>query len=322
VSEPVSSFRPGAEPSAAPPRPADGRDARARGFAAAVAAYSAWGLFPAYFKALRGVPALEVLAHRVVWSMAFLALLVSARGRWGDFAGAFRGRRLLPYVASTALISTNWLVFIWAVDAGRVLESSLGYFIAPLVNVLLGVVFLRERLGPVQRAAVAIAALGVAALVARLGAFPWVSLALALSFGLYGLVRKQARIDAVVGLLVETALLAPVALAFLGARAAAGAGAFGSTPRLTLLLAAAGVLTALPLIWFAMGVRTLRLSTMGLLQYIAPSGQLLLAVALYRERFTDAHALAFACIWTSLALCTWDAFRRPAQARGDVAALD
>jgi chloramphenicol-sensitive protein RarD len=305
-------------PVAAEPRGQPQRRAPARGIAAGVASYVAWGALPIYFKALHAVAPLEILAHRVVWSMAFLAVVVTARREWRGFAAAFGGRRLVPYLASTALISTNWLTYIWAVNAGRLLEASLGYFVNPLVSVLLGVLFMGERLGKRQRVAVALAGAGVLVLVVRLGTLPWVSLVLALSFGLYGLVRKRAPIDAIVGLLVETALLAPLALGYLAWLAREGRSSFGATPSLTVLLALLGVITALPLIWFAMGVRSLRLSTMGVLQYLAPTGQFLLAVALYREPFTRAHAVAFALIWTSLALYTWNAVSPP-KARGAAA---
>jgi chloramphenicol-sensitive protein RarD len=253
------------------------------------------------------VPAVEVLAHRVVWSLVLLAALLAARGGPGAFRAPFRREKLPLLAVTTALISTNWLVYIWAVQVGRVLEASLGYFVNPLVNVLLGVAFLGESLSRRQRLAVALAGLGVAVLVVRAGTFPWISLVLAVSFGLYGLLRKRAGVDAVGGLLAETALLAPLALALLGARAAAGEGAFGTEARLTLLLAAAGVITALPLVWFTLAVHRLRLSTMGLVQYVAPSSQFLLAVLLYREPFGRAHAAAFACIWASLAIYSWDA---------------
>ena len=288
----------------APPR------SQARGFAAALAAYLLWGLFPIYFKAVRSVGPLEILAHRVVWSLAFLIVLITWQRRWRELVPAARGPGLAAYLASTALITANWLLFIWAIANGHVLESSLGYFVNPLVNVVLGVVFLKERLAPWQKVAVALACCGVVALAVGLGRPPWISIGLALSFALYGLVRKAARADAVLGLLVETGLLAPFALAYLVALAAGGGGAFGSTPGMTALLAAAGVVTAVPLIWFAMGMRALRLSTMGLIQYVTPSSQFLLAVLLYRERFTGVHALAFAFIWASLALYSWDALRR------------
>ncbi len=290
--------------------------------AAAVAAYLAWGLFPVYFKMVAAVPPVQVLAHRVVWSMAFLAVLVTAQRRWRALASEWTARRLAVYVATTALISANWLLFIWAVAAGRVLEASLGYFVNPLVSVLLGAAFLRERLTRWQRVAVALAGAGVLALVLRLGSFPWVSLLLALTFGLYGLLRKRAHIDAVLGLLVETLLVTPLAVAYLAVITARGAPAFGPDGWTSaLLLLGFGVITPVPLIWFAVAVRTLRLATMGLLQYIAPTCQFVLAVALYHEPFTRAHAAAFTCIWASLALYTWDALRVRAPA-GEALALD
>jgi chloramphenicol-sensitive protein RarD len=306
-----------------PPDPALAPRLQRRGFAAALAAYVAWGLFPLYFKAIKRVPPLEILAHRVVWSMVLLAVLVTWQRRWRELAATFAGGRLRVYLASTALISANWLIYIWAVNTNHVLEASVGYFVNPLVNVLLGMVFLRERLSRAQGIAVALAAAGVLVLAVRLGAFPWVSLALAASFGFYGLVRKKARIDAVVGLLVETSLLAPLALLYLVALGARGQGAFVSAgASTTALLAAAGVVTAVPLIWFAVGMRALRLSTMGLIQYITPTGQFLLAVALYREPFTPAHAIAFACIWSSLALYTYDVLRAIPPASAAKPALD
>jgi chloramphenicol-sensitive protein RarD len=307
----------------------NGPDERARGVAYAVSTYLAWGLLPVYFKALRAVPAVEVLAHRVVWSVLLLAalsvLLRSRRrpspapsvgwGAWGAEALRSRLRRLPLLAASTALIATNWLVYIWAVQSGRVLEASLGYFVNPLVNVLLGVAFLGETLSGRQRAAVALAGAGVLVLVLRAGTVPWIALVLATSFGLYGLLRKRAAIDPVGGLLAETALLAPPALAYLALRAASGDGAFGAAPGTSLLLVAAGPITALPLVGFGLAVHRLRLSTMGLVQYLAPSSQFLLAVLLYREPFGRAHAAAFAAIWTSLALYSWDAVARARAAR-------
>jgi chloramphenicol-sensitive protein RarD len=285
-------------------------DERARGLGFALAAYLAWGLLPLNFKALVPTPALEVLAHRVVWSVLLLAALLAARAGAAAFRAAFRPDRLPLLAATTALIATNWLVYIWAVQAGRVLEASLGYFVNPLVNVLLGVAFLGERLSGRQRVAVLLAAAGVAVLVLRAGTFPWLSLVLALSFGLYGLLRKRAGTDAIAGLLAETALLAPPALLFLALRAATGEGAFGGGARTSLLLVAAGPITALPLVWFTLAVHRLRLSTVGLVQYVAPTGQFLLAVLLYREPFGGAHAAAFACIWASLAIYSWDALAR------------
>lgn len=264
---------------------------------------------PIYFKALRPVPALEILAHRIAWSALLLAAMLARRGAAG-FRVPFRRSRLPLLAATTALISTNWLVYIWAVEAGRIVEASLGYFVNPLVNVLLGVVFLGESLSRRQGVAVALAGAGVAVLVVRTGAFPWVSAVLAASFGLYGLLRKRAAVDSVGGLFGETVLLAPAALAYLALRAHAGTGAFGTGAAVTSLLAATGPVTAFPLVWFGLALRRLRLSTMGLVQYLTPTSQFLLGVVLYREPFGPAHAAAFACIWASLALYTWDAYAR------------
>jgi chloramphenicol-sensitive protein RarD len=288
------------------------------GLAYALAAYLAWGISPIYFKALARVPPLEILAHRVVWSLLLLAGLLAASRRLGRLRSLLGDRRQLLLLAGTAaLLSVNWFLYIWAVNAGRLLEASLGYFVNPLVNVLLGVFFLGERLSVPQRWAVALAGAGVAILLLRLGAFPWVSLSLALSFGLYGLLRKRAPVDALEGLLVETAWIAPAAAAFLLFLGARAEGAFGSGFGVTTLLVSAGVVTALPLLWFNHGVRRLRLSTIGLAQYVAPTCQFLLAVLAYREPFGSAHAAAFACIWTSLAVYSADALAR---ARRGVAA--
>ncbi|HEY6005492.1 MAG TPA: EamA family transporter RarD [Anaeromyxobacter sp.] len=284
-------------------------DESARGLGFALAAYVTWGLMPIYFKALRPVPALEILAHRIAWSALLLAGMLARRGGPG-FRAPFRRDRLPLLAVTTVLISTNWLVYIWAVQAGRIVEASLGYFVTPLVNVLLGVAVLREPLTRRQRVAVALAGAGVAVLVLRTGAFPWVSLTLAASFGLYGLLRKRAAVDSVGGLFGETVLLAPAALAYLALGARAGTGAFGTGAAVTSLLLAAGPVTAFPLVWFGLAVRRLRLSTMGLVQYLTPTSQFLLGVLLYREPFGAAHAAAFACIWASLALYTWEVYAR------------
>jgi chloramphenicol-sensitive protein RarD len=279
---------------------------RFRGFVPALLAFAAWGFFPLYFKALAHVPALEVLAHRVAWSVVLLAVAAPLLGRFRSALHALGPEKRLQILASAALIAANWGVYIWAVQAGRVLQASLGYFVNPLVSVLLGVVFLRERLRRWQLGAIAVAAVGVAWLVVDRGEVPWLPLTLALTFGLYGLVRKRAGVDAIGGLLAETAILAPLALAFLVVRARQGHGAFGGDLRTSLLLAAAGPITAVPLVWFALGVRSLPLSTVGLLQYLTPTLQFLLAVAVYHEAFSHAHAVAFGCIWTALAIYSWD----------------
>jgi len=292
------------------------RDVRA-GVAFTTGAYLLWGLFPLYFRALAATPAPEVLAHRMVWSALFLALLVTALRRWPGVLAQLRMPGTLPALAlSAAFISANWLVYIWAVNAGHVLEASLGYFINPLVTVLLGVLFLKEPLSRRQLGAVLLAAAGVAVLVIRAHRVPWVALALASSFALYGLVRKRVRVDAVAGLFGEVGLLAPLALLYLAGLALAGALRFGSGLGPSLLLASTGVVTAVPLVFFGVGVQRLRLSTIGLLQYLNPTVQFAIAVFVFGEPFTGAHAVAFGCIWGSLALYTSEAFARPAPLPG------
>ena len=282
------------------------------GLAAAVAAFLMWGLFPLYWKLLAAVPALEVVAHRMVWGLVSVAIWVTLRGRWADArAVASRPGTALRLAGSGALISLNWLLYIWAVINDHVVEASLGYFINPLVNVLLGVLVLRERLGRAQWIAVALAAAGVTVLTLWHGRLPWIALALAVSFGLYGLARKTVGADAVVGLLWETALLTPLAAGYLFVLWQRGVGAFGpSRPGTSTLLALGGAVTAVPLVLFTLGARALPLSTVGFLQYLSPSLQFLLAVLVFREPFTPAHAATFAFIWAALAILTWDLRRR------------
>jgi chloramphenicol-sensitive protein RarD len=293
------------------------------GVACAVAAFLMWGLFPLYWKPLSAVPAIEVVAHRTFWGLVSVAVWITLQRRWREVRDvAARPRTLLVLTGSATLIALNWLLYIWAVTHGHVMESSLGYFINPLVNVLLGVLVLRERLGRVQRVAVALATAGVAVLTVGYGRFPWIALGLAVSFALYGLARKLVAADAVVGLLYETMILAPIAAGYLGILAARGTGALGHRgPAVDVLLVLAGVVTAVPLVLFTVGARRLPLSTVGLIQYISPSCQFLLAVLLYREPFTAAHAATFACIWAALALLTWDLRARLAAARSPVEPL-
>jgi chloramphenicol-sensitive protein RarD len=310
--------------------PASAKRQQSAGVVAAASAYLMWGLFPIYFHALQGVPAGEVLAHRVVWSALFMAALVTALRRWPSVLLQLRRPGSMKRLTASALfISTNWLVYIWAVQSGRVLEASLGYFITPLVSVLLGVVFLHEPLSRRQIAAVVLAAAGVLWLVGRVGQVPWVALTLAGSFGLYGLLRKQLAVDAVAGLFAEVAVLTPLAGAWLAWLTWRGQGHLGATPGVTALLLLAGVVTAVPLLLFAVGVQRLTLATVGLLLYVNPTTQFVLAVWLFGEVFTTAHAIAFGCIWASLALYSSEAiFRRgpslppdpPARGAGGAAA--
>jgi chloramphenicol-sensitive protein RarD len=291
-----------------------------QGLAYGLVAYLVWGFFPVYFKALDSIPPAEVVSHRIVWSVLFLLALAAASDRWGEVRAAFASRRVtLTLVGSTTLITINWLVFIYAVDQGQVLQSSLGYFMTPLVNVLLGMVFLRERLRPLQIVSLLLAVAGVGLLTARVGAVPWISLVLASTFGLYGLLRKTANVEPLAGLLVETLLTGPLALAYLVWLGVHGQGSFpAAVDKGALWLPLAGFLTATPLLLFAAAARRLRLTTIGFLQYLTPSLHFALAVLAYGEPFTPDLMLTFILIWSGLALYTADAvhtFRNPAAGR-------
>jgi chloramphenicol-sensitive protein RarD len=277
----------------------------------AILAYGTWGVLPVYWKALGEVPLVEVLAHRVLGTVLFTFALLAVLGRLPEVRAALREpRERRALVASGALIAVNWGVFIWAVGAGRIVETSLGYYLNPLVNVLLGTLLLGERLRRAQILAVALAATGVAVMLLRHGELPWIALVLAASFGLYGLLHKLTPVRPIPALAVETTALAPAALAYVAfvTEPAGGALVAGSALARGLLLLA-GPITALPLLWFASAAHRLRLSTLGLFQYLAPSLALLLAVFLYGEPFTAAHATAFALIWSALALYTADALQ-------------
>jgi chloramphenicol-sensitive protein RarD len=294
------------------------KDRRA-GFGFGVAAYLAWGVLPLYFKLLAIVPPIEIVANRIIWSLIFLALLITLRRRWAALRAALVSARILLILTLTAaLIAANWLIYIWAVVRGHVLETSLGYYLNPLFNVLLGVALLKEKLSRAQAGAVLIAAAGVAALAWGAGSGLWISLSLAFSFGLYGFVRKIAPVDALEGLSIETALLAPPSLCYLlwVHDGATGVGAFGST--IAILLVIGGAATAIPLLLFNAAAKRLPYSTLGFLQYIAPSLQFLLAVLVFGEPFTAAHALCFGAIWAALAIFAGDGLRL-ARVRADAA---
>nr|WP_269141311.1 EamA family transporter RarD [Sphingomonas sp. IC-56] len=275
----------------------------------AVGAFAIWGVLPLYFHALSEVPALQVLSHRIVWSMLLLGVVVLAVGRGRSILAAARGRTLLLLIASAALIAVNWLVYIWAVQHHHVLEGSLGYFINPLVNVALGVLVLGERLRRWQGVAIGVAAAGVVVLALSGGGSLWISLVLAASFGLYGLVRKMVAIDALGGLTIETVLLAPIALGVLIYASANGQASFGVSWRLDGMLVAAGLITSVPLLMFAAAARRMPLATLGLLQYIAPTLQFAEAVLVFGEPVTRVHAVTFVLIWSGCALYAWDSVR-------------
>ncbi|MCO6435893.1 MAG: EamA family transporter RarD [Phycisphaerae bacterium] len=272
------------------------------------ASYAWWGLVPIYFKAVAHVPALEVLAFRVMGAVVLLGLLMAAYRRWPEVRGLLMHRRtMLALFATTVLIATNWLTFIWSVAHNVVMQASLGYFINPLVNVLLGFVFLGERLRRWQTVSVILATAGVSYLTWAHGGPPGIALILAFSFGLYGLLRKTVRVDALVGLTVETCLLTPIALGYLAAVAWSGTMAFGHEGTGTdILLLSAGIITAVPLLWFTNAARRLRLATIGFLQYIAPTMQFLLAVLAFGEPFTHDQLISFALIWSALAIYSAD----------------
>jgi chloramphenicol-sensitive protein RarD len=276
----------------------------------ALSAFFVWGLSPIYFKLLQAVPATEIFAHRIVWSALLMGGVVLLLRSRHAVVEAFTGwRRLGTYVLTTLLISVNWLLFIWAINSGHIVQASLGYYINPLVNVLLGVLFLKERLNGRQMAAVVLAVLGVSSLIVSVGELPWISLTLAFTFGFYALIRKKAGVDPLIGLLAETLLITPIAIAWLLWLGAQGEGAFGGNGiGFDLLLVGSGAVTAIPLILFNYGAQRLRLSTIGLMQYLAPTLQLILGVALYGEIFTSAHAIAFGLIWAGLVIYSSDAF--------------
>jgi chloramphenicol-sensitive protein RarD len=283
-----------------------------RGFAFGVAAYGLWGVLPIYFKALGGIAAVDIVAHRIVWSLPFLALLLFVSRGWSQVRQAVQRRRTLLLLLSTAsLIGINWLLYVYAVTSGHILAASLGYYLNPLANVLLGRFVLKERLSWLQWIAIAIAAAGIFALaVGALGQL-WISLTLCISFATYGLLRKIALVDTIAGLGIETSLLFPLAIGWLAWRLAVGIPVLGATGNETALLVAAGVVSTTPLLLFTAAARRLPYSTLGMLQFLAPTLQFLCAVWLYGEAFTRAHAIAFGAIWTALLLYVFELIRAP-----------
>ena len=279
-----------------------------RGLAAGMAAFVLWGLFPIYFHALSAVPALQIIAHRIVWSALFLVAWMALRGQLGLLSATITQPALLARLALTALlISGNWLVWVWSVTHNHIVESSLGYYINPLVNVLLGVLVLRERLNRPQWLAIGLAALAVLYLALLAGRPPWIAGTLALCFSLYGLVRKVISVDALPGLTTETLLLMPLAVGYLGWCEWGGSGAFTAAgAAIAALLVGGGVITAIPLFLFAYAARALPYSTTGVMQYITPTLQLLIGVALYHESFGPARAAGFALLWVALLIYAAD----------------
>ncbi len=276
----------------------------------AIAAYGIWGLFPLYWKPLHDVPALQIIGHRIGWSYILLILVVIVTRQWKQFhAVAFTKRTLSIYTVSAALVSVNWLVYVWAVNAGFIVESSLGYFINPLLSVLLGVIFLREKLRRCQWLPVGLAALGVLIVSFAYGSFPWIAVTLALSFGLYALVKKQAPLNALNGMTLETGILFIPALLYLLTVEAQGQGAFlHSGVTSNLLMIGAGLVTTIPLLLFSSAAQRIPLAMVGIIQYITPTMQFLLGVFVYKEPFTLIQLTGFGLVWLALVIFTLEGF--------------
>jgi chloramphenicol-sensitive protein RarD len=269
-----------------------------------IGAYLLWGVFPIYWKWLQSVPAIQVISHRIIWSFILLALIMLVTRQWKAFRSAALSRRVvLIYLVSAILLGINWLTYVWAVNAGFVVETSLGYFINPLLSVLLGVVFLHERLRTWQWALIGLAALGVTYVAVSYGQFPWIALTLAFSFGIYGYVKKAAPLGSLYGLTLETSLLFLPAVGFLLVMERQGQGAFlHAGLAKDMLLAGAGVVTTIPLLLFASAAQRIPLSMVGVLQYITPTMQFLLGVFVYHEPFNQSHLIGFCIVWLALIL--------------------
>jgi len=286
------------------------------GFFAGLAAYCIWGSLPLYIRLMQHIDAVDLLAHRVVWSVPTALIFIGLAANWRDVRAALNWDKLKWLIVSGLLIGANWGCYIWAVNADRTMEASLGYYINPLVNVIFGMIFFSERLRPAQWGAVAIAAIGVAIMTIAFGRVPWVALFLCMTFACYSLIRKQVAIDSRAGFLMEVLLLAPLALGWLvWAAGQPGTNLFGDGGWDIALLMAAGPITSVPLILFALSARRLKLSTIGMMQYVGPTLQFLIAILVFREVFGWTHAAAFACIWTALAVFTVDSVMGEAKAR-------
>ena len=290
-----------------------------QGLIGALGAFICWGVFPLYFKMLDGIPVLEILAHRIVWSLVLVGFIIFFTHRFRKVLETLSDpRTLMLFFGSTLMIAINWTVFVWAVTSGRVLEASLGYYINPLVNVMLGMLFLGERMNKAQTTAILLAVAAVLLLSFKLGDVPWVSLAMAFSFGFYGLLRKKAPTESAVGLAVETAILTPVCIAYIAYLAITGTGGAGGAFydfSTNMLLLGLGAVTALPLIMFSFGAQRLRLSTVGVIQYIAPTLHAILAVYVFGETFSQDRLIAFGLIWIGLLIYTVDGFRGRGKAK-------
>lgn len=293
-----------------PPTPAAASASSVSGALAAAAAFLLWGIVPVYWKQMQGVSPYELIAHRSTWSLVFLLGLLAWQRNFASLRPAFTSARAVGLnLASSVLLAVNWTVYVWAVNSGHVIESSLGYFLVPLVNVVLGSLVLHEKLRPLQWLAIACAAAGVALLLLRVGRLPWIALSLAGTWGAYGLLKKQSALGSLAGLTVETLLLLPVTAGLLLWLGWQGGGVIGhADARLHAYVLASGLVTSLPLLFFAYGAQRIRLITLGLLQYLAPTVQFMLGLLVYREPFDAGRLQAFAIIWAGLILYTADGF--------------
>lgn len=286
----------------------DKRTEQQAGVLYAAFSYILWGFLPVYWKLLDHVNADEILANRVFWSFFFIAVILVINKKWGLFTGTLLGlaqnkKQLAALAVASMLISINWFMYIWAVNTDQMIEASLGYYINPLVSVLLGMVFLKERLTLLQYLSFALAAIGVLIMTISYGQFPWIALSLAISFGLYGLAKKLIKVDSAVGLALETLVVMPLAAIYIGYLLNKGTNSlFAGSLSTTLLLAGAGAATAVPLLFFSKGAQRIPLATLGILQYIAPTLTLILGVFIYHETFSSIHLLAFTFIWSALIL--------------------
>lgn len=289
-----------------------------KGILYGIGAYTLWGFFPIYWKFLHDVPALQVLGHRIGWSFFLLIIYIVLAGQWRDFrSAAFNKKTIGIYSIAAILLSLNWLIYVWGVNAGFIVETSLGYFINPLLSVLLGVLFLRERLRPMQWIPVGLAAVGVGYLTFVYGRLPWIALSLAFSFGFYGLVKKLSPLGSLYGLTLETGIVFPVALIYIVFVGFAGTGEFLHNGALVdILLIGSGLITTIPLLMFASAAKRIPLTIVGLLQYIAPTLQFLIGVFIYKEPFDHAHLMGFSIVWVALIIFAIESYlanRTPAQ---------
>jgi chloramphenicol-sensitive protein RarD len=280
------------------------------GILSAIGAYTLWGLLPLYWKSIQAVPALEVLCHRTVWSLLFIVLLLAWKKRWQWLQQVRKSPlTIVTFLATAFLLGVNWFIYIWAVNAGHIVDASLGYFINPLISVFLGMLFLGERMRRWQWVAIGVAASGVIFLTAGYRAFPWIALTLAITFGFYGLLRKTASLEATEGLALETAVLSIPAIGYLTYLELVGTASFGHAGTATsALLAFTGIVTAIPLLLFNYAARRITLATVGILQYIAPTLQFLLGVLVYGEEFAETRVIGFSVIWIALLIYSLEGF--------------